>query len=175
MEMLIANIQVAEIYSLPRVAALARSMGLRAGWIFDLTTIDADGKHWDCNQMEMRNRAVRRVLTDQPLFLIGSPMCIAFSAMNRINYSRMDKAEVEAKMAYGRSHLEFCAKLYAIQWKAGRYFLHEHPASASSWEEECIKKILKAEGVEKVIGDQCQYGAEVISGVVNYTIAATLT
>ena len=67
----------------------------------------------------MRNRAAREGITDQPLFFIGSPMCIAFSTMNRIYYSRMAKEEVEARMAHGRSHLEFCVKLYAVQWKAG--------------------------------------------------------
>ena len=134
---------------------------MRAGWSFDVTTADADGKRWDFNQMEMRNRAVRRVLTDQPLFPIGSPMYIAFSAMNRINYSKTDKAEVEAKMAYGSSHLELCAKLYAIQWKAGRYFLHEHLAEASSWHEECRMKMLKRQGGVKVVGGSMQIWSDV--------------
>ena len=158
MELLIANMQVAEVYSPPRVTAMARAIGLRAGWSLDLTTRDSDGRLWGFNELEMRNRAIRKIASDKPLFLVGSPMCTAFSSINRINYARMEKEEVEARMAYGRRHLEFCAKLYTIQWRSGRYFLHEHPAEASSWEEKCITGILKKQGVLRVVGDQCRYG-----------------
>ena len=78
----------------------------------------------------MRNKAATRLLTDKPFVLIGSPMCTAYSAMNRINYSKMPAEEVQARLAYARKHLDFCAKLYDMQWQAGRYFLHEHPDGA---------------------------------------------
>ena len=54
--------------------------------------------------------------------------------------------------------MEFCSTLYEIQWKEGRYLLHEHPESASSWHEKCIKRLLAHQGVVRVVGDQCQYG-----------------
>lgn len=38
MDLFIANIQVAEIYSPPRVVDMAKNIGLMAGWSFDLTT-----------------------------------------------------------------------------------------------------------------------------------------
>ena len=164
MGLLIANVQVAEVYSPPRVTEMAKAMGLKVGWSLDLTTRDSDGKQWNFNETEMRNRAVRLVLKDQPLLLIGSPMCTAFSIMNNINYARMAPEEVQRRMEYGRTHLQFCAKLYAIQWKAGRYFLHEHPAEATSWQEECIARILKKQGVIKVTGDQCMYGLQSSDG-----------
>ena len=121
-------------------------------------TRDEDGRCWDFNDKEMRNRAVRNVIEDQPFFLSGSPMCTAFSIMHRINYARMASDEVEGRLAYGRAHLEFCAKCYATQWKVGRYFLHGHPAEASSWQEDCIKTVLEKQGVLRVVGDPCQYG-----------------
>ena len=74
LKMLLMNIDVAEVYSPPRVTQMARKMGLRACWSLDLTTTDADGRAWDFNSLEMRNRATRRVLQDRPLLLIGSPM-----------------------------------------------------------------------------------------------------
>ena len=97
-------------------------------------------------------------MTDKPTLLIGSPMCTAFSQMNNINYSKMDPSEEERRLAYGRKHFEFCTKLYDIQWRAGRYFLHEHPAEASSWHEKCISNLLQRHGVARVNGDLCQYG-----------------
>ena len=36
--------------------------------------------------------------------------------------------------------------------------MHEHPASASSWDLEEIKKLEKEEGVEISVADQCMYG-----------------
>ena len=155
---LLAKIEVSEVYSPPRVTEMATSMGLRAGWALDITTTDQDGREWDFNQFEMRNRAIRKVLQDKPMVLIGSPMCIAFCQLNHINYAKMSAEEVERRMQYGRKHLEFCVKLYGIQCGAGRYVLHDHPAGASSWQEECIKKLFKKHGVVRVVGDQCRYG-----------------
>ena len=152
------QMQVSEVYSPPRVVEMANKMGLRGGWSLDLTTHDEDGRPWDFNDATMRNRAIRKIIKDQPLVLIGSPMCIEYSAINRINHSRMTKEEVEGRMAYARKHLEFCIKLYEIQWRNGRYFLHEHPAEAGSWQEPLMKKLMSRHGVQRVVGDQCQYG-----------------
>ena len=40
----------------------------------------------------------------------------------------------------------------------GRLFLHEHPDSASSWNENCIKEVLSKFGVGTTVTDQCQFG-----------------
>ena len=121
-QMLIASMDVAEVYSPPRVKQLAREMGLRAGWSLELTTQDTDGRAWDFNEVEMKNKAQRRVLIDKPLLLIGSPTCTMYSSMNYINNSRMSKEEVDARFRYAKKHLEFSAKLYQMQIDAGRYF-----------------------------------------------------
>ena len=66
MELLIANIQVAEVYSPPRVTTIARSIGFRAGWSLDFSTPGVDVRPWDFNELEMRNRAIRRVIMINP-------------------------------------------------------------------------------------------------------------
>ena len=137
---------------------MARQMGLKAGWSLDLTTNDTDGRAWNFNDPEMRNRAARRVLIDKPLLLIGSPMCIVFSTMNFVNHSKMSPEEVQTRYAYARRHLEFSTRLYKMQIDAGKYFLHEHPHVATSWQEQCIRRIIGQHGVVKVVGDQCMYG-----------------
>ena len=38
--------------------------------------------------------------------------------------------------------MAFCAELYKMQIDANRYYLHEHPTSASSWKEPSIKAII---------------------------------
>ena len=161
---LIGKMELAEVYSPPRVTEMARKTGLKAGWSLDITTCDNDGEPWDFNKVEMRNRAVRKILADEPLLLIGSPMCTAFSTMNNANYFKMSAEEVKQRIVHGRKHLQFCAKFYAMQWKARRYFLHEHPAGATSWQETCIKDLLMKEGIIRVNGDQCVFGLKANDG-----------
>ena len=55
-------------------------------------------------------------------------------------------------------HIKFCCELYLHQLKVGRYFLHEHPQSATSWDLPCIKEVLASKGVEAVITHMCQFG-----------------
>ena len=93
-----------------------------------------------------------------PCYLLEVPCAAPFGAMNNTNYCKMIEEEKNNKMDYGRRHLEFCMRLYEIQWREGRYFLHEHPETASSWREECVNKMMKRQGVVKVTGDQCRYG-----------------
>ena len=61
-------------------------------------------------------------------------------------------------------HLEFVCKLYRDQVDAGRYFLHEHPVAASSWQERCVAEMLEVPSVSRANGDQCQYGPKAPSG-----------
>ena len=55
-------------------------------------------------------------------------------------------------------HLEFVCQLYKLQAEAGRLFLHEHPAQASSWEEDCIGRTMEMAGVQTITMDHCQLG-----------------
>ena len=157
-KLMLERMEVAEVYSPPRITTMARKMGLRAGWSLDLSTCDEHGGPWDFNQKEMRNAAVRKLIQDKPVLLIGSPMCGSFSAMNNFNYIKMTEEERNQKINYGRELLEFCIKMYELQWREGRYFLHEHPETASSWQEDCVKKMLQRQGVVRFTGDQCRYG-----------------
>ena len=137
---------------------MTRDMGLRSGWSLDLTTQDVDGKYWGFTKLEMRNRAVRKLMSDKPILLIGSPTCIVYSVMNNVNHARVPDEVVRQRSREARVHLEFCAKFYHLQREAGRYLLHEHLESASSWQEDCINDMLSRNGVLKVTVDQCRYG-----------------
>ena len=75
LDMMVKQMQASEIYSPPRVVEMANKMGLRGGCCFDLTTQDEDGRPWGFNNITMRNEAIRKVITDQPLVLIGGQMC----------------------------------------------------------------------------------------------------
>eukprot|EP00973_Karenia_brevis_P023183 3193485-Karenia_brevis.AAC.1 len=67
------SIDIGEIYSPKRVNEYAHQFGLEPGWSLDLTTRDEQGQPWDFTKVEMRNKAIRRVINERPLFVIGSP------------------------------------------------------------------------------------------------------
>ena len=51
----------------------------------------------------------------------------------------------------------FAIKLYRIQHDAGRFFLHEHPASASSWRLPEIQSLMEDLGIKKVNAHMCRF------------------
>ena len=74
------------------------------GFALDLTTLDADGRRWDFDDKEMRDRALKRVREERPMLLIGSPMCTAFSTWHRINNKIRDKFVVEVERRRAVEH-----------------------------------------------------------------------
>ena len=141
---------VSEVYSPPRVTAASKllpELKLIPGFALDLTTVDSDGSPWDFDSKVMRDRAMKRLKEEKPLLLVGSPMCTVFSTWQRINDKIRDKYVVECERRRAVMHLEFCVELYRGQLRNGRYFIHEHPAYATSWQEECMKKMLGENGV----------------------------
>ena len=60
--------------------------------------------------------------------------------------------------------MRFCCELYKLQAEANRCFLHEHPANATSWQLSEVRGMLESNGVQRVVGDQCQYGQETGEG-----------
>ena len=49
-------------------------------------------------------------------------------------------------------------ELYQMQIDNGMYFLHEHPATATSWREKSVQKIASQEGVTRITSDMCAFG-----------------
>ena len=48
-------------------------------------------------------------------------------------------------------------RLCRIQHENGLYFLFEHPASVTSWDNRLVKKLLATPGVERVVGHMCMF------------------
>ena len=75
-----------------------------------------------------------------------------------MNHKKMDPVRVEVLRKAAVKHLHFVIGLYKIQLEGGRRFLHEHPATASSWSDDWMIQLLKEKGVSTVVSDQCEYG-----------------
>ena len=154
---------VSEIYSGPRVVKalkLLPGLGLSPGFSLDLTTVDECGDNWDFSLQEHREKALKLIDQQQPYCVIGSPSCTPYCALQALNAARYGwtKEQVEARLAAANVHLQFVCEVYKKQLAAGRHFLHEHPGNATSWKVDCIMDMMAQEGVDRVVGDQCQYG-----------------
>ena len=126
----------------------------------DLRSPKPSGEPWDFRKASDRREARRLVKKLDPDWLIGAPPCTAFSIWNYgLNYKKMDAEAVREKLEEGRIHLAFVASLYEDQIRRGKYFLHEQPATAMSWKEEPIEKIMNSRAKTYVVtADQCAYG-----------------
>ena len=56
------------------------------------------------------------------------------------------------------SHMRFAINFYRLQAKAGRFFLHEHPNSASSWKLPEVMTFMSDLGITKSVAHLCRYG-----------------
>ena len=150
---------LSEVYSPPRIVTVAQAAGLRGGFSLDLTAPDPDGYTWDFSKASCRTRALEMLRVQKPYLLIGSPPCTAYSNLQNLNRCRQGgNAKVDAAQQRARVHLIFCCTLYNEQLSAGRYFLHEHPKSATSWSETCMEELSSNPLVMETCIDQCAYG-----------------
>ena len=91
---------VSEIYSPPRVTAAAKllpSLKIIPGFALDITTVDEEGRPWDFSKLEMRQAASAKVEAEQPMVLVGSPMCTDYSAWQQINNAVVGRDDTEIR------------------------------------------------------------------------------
>ena len=124
----------------------------------DQLTKDQDGRAWDFDDPEMRERARCLVSKGSTLLVIGSPMCTYFSNIVNIAKLRMKAGEFERRYVHAIRHLEFMCDLFDIQLRAGGHILFEHPASATSWNLPFIKEMVKRANMICVTAHHCRFG-----------------
>jgi len=152
--------KIAEIYSPSRVGAAAKKLGFNLGEnkAFDLIE-DENGRSWNFTRRDHRDKVRKIIQQMQPYVVIGSPPCTEWTRLNRnINHPRMHPEEVRRRMWEARVHMEFVAQIYKDQLRAGRHFLHEHPASADSWKEPQMRWLGGRPEVESIVSHMCRFG-----------------
>ena len=108
----------------------------------DLTTADENGTPWDFTCPNRRKAALAYIKQHRPLLIVGSPMCRMFSQMMRVNRKKM------GELRYRRE----------LQMQEGRYFVHEHPQQATSWDLPQVLNFIAKFPVHLVTNHQCMFG-----------------
>ena len=157
---------VSEIFSPPRIAQEAAirqygGMTIKPGWSLDLTREDlATGQRWDLNKRDVRQRVRELIRTTDPFIVIGSPPCTMFRALRNLSRSKRNEQEFQEKMRTARRQMQFCMEVYQMQMDRGKYFLHGHPNSASSWKLPEVQRMNKHR-VQTIRCDMCTFGMKV--------------
>ena len=87
----------------------------------------------------------------KPRLIVGSPMCAMFGALQNLTPWSEEK---QHRWREDRKHLQFVGELYKQQVKEGRWFLHIHPASATSWSLKEITDVMDMKGVDVTAADR---------------------
>ena len=85
-------------------------------------------------------------------------MCPTFSTLVRLNRQKMGEAKYQREMQQATEHIKFCISLYRLQVSAGRYYLHEHPAQASSWDLKEMQEFMISHECYLTTSDMCMFG-----------------
>ena len=105
----------------------------------------------------MRNRAVRKILDEKPLVLVTSPVCADWISETDASCVKRGIEEKRRRVDKSAMHLNFVCNLHMLQHH-GRYFIHEQPRSATSWEASCVREVQCKTGAFTTNVDHCMYG-----------------
>ena len=140
------------------MTASAHEFKLVPGFACDIQVNDSNGAPWDFDIREQRNQCIRDVLQQRPNFVVGNPMCTAFSILQGLNQAKMEDTKWQAMMGKGVRHMLFAIKIHRILAKSWRVFLHEHPQSASSWRLPEMVSLMEDLKITKTATHMCRFG-----------------
>jgi hypothetical protein len=125
-----------------RFAEIAPRLGLRPGFVLDLQV------GWDLEDADHTEEIERMIEEQDPYIVVGSPPCHVFQPLLPVQkHVSHFGSTADAQRRRFQSVLERSCRLYSKQIGRGRYFLHEHPEGASSWNEKDMKSIVELDGV----------------------------
>ena len=144
---------VMEFYSRPRLAPVAKAMGLAASFSLDIV------HGWDALTTKHCEYAIWLLEFFLPKFLMCSPPCTFYSALMRMwNYKKMTKAQFQRRKRDADAMVKQAVDSCLLQHANNRLFAFEHPATCSSWAKSALKKASGTKRTYTVCFDQCVLG-----------------
>ena len=149
-----SQVDLKEIFSPPRIIPHAVRQGLRTTTPTNLNLTE----DWDATTVTGRDRLKDILTLQKPWMATLKPPCAPFSNMFRLNERMQDSREQVRTQENALEFLEVAMWVALTQHQAGRKFLFEHPAYASSWNTEMVSFVAGLEGVTLVTVDLCTLG-----------------
>ena len=85
---------------------------------------------WDFRQEASRAKAWTYIKKYKPRLFIGSPVSTMFSSLQ--NFTPWGEKK-KNRWIEAEAHMNFMIDIYVYQVRNRRFFLHEHPSRATSW------------------------------------------
>lgn len=152
-------VDVAEVYSPPRIASAAEKAGLNAGGSYDIQT------GYDLATSQGLEAMWNGLVEDDPELAVLCPPCTPFSVLQSLNYDRMPLVKALGLLGEGLHHLGVAAEVALWQYYRGKVFLFEHLVGSKAWSEESMEHIMQLPGVFVCRTDMCRYGMRVRDGL----------
>ena len=152
-----SSLDFQELFSPPRVRHYAQRLGLRvdSSVSFDLQ----DG--WDVRSSADRSLFRKHQRSNQPLMLMASPDCGAFTQLRHLNRERMKPEAISKRISEGLLMWNFSLEAIHSQIAAGHYFGLEHPAGAASWKLPQAQELMNRLDTALITFDMCAFGLQV--------------
>jgi len=141
-----------EIYTKPRMIPFAQRAGMRGNLSADIST------GFNLKTHDARTDLVIQVKARRPKVIMCSPPCTMMSGLQNLNWSKMDRFKREDLFREALLHLNFVMFIADLQIQSGRCFIHEHPDSAISWDEQGVQQISRTPGAQIARLCMCRYG-----------------
>lgn len=129
--------------------------GLR---VFDLRTVRPDGTYWDLGKLSHQREALRLIEQDDPDWIMWAAL---HGILTPQSCSKLSKDERRSRGSKGfrRAYpFKICMQIVPPTGQTGKFFLHEHPRTARSWDQAVVKRVLDLPGVGATVCDQCAFG-----------------
>ncbi|CAK0837809.1 unnamed protein product, partial [Prorocentrum cordatum] len=139
---------------------LAGEFGMLPGLAADISLKDRESQEaLDMRKIVNQQRYMQALEDQDPYLVIGAPPCTRVSKLTSLSRGRYKDPEAHAKAEEDdRALLRFGMEVYKDRHAKGRWFLHEHPWDAKSWDDEAVKEVVSLPGVYLVRGDMCAWG-----------------
>ncbi|CAL1167843.1 unnamed protein product [Cladocopium goreaui] len=140
---------VAELFSPPRFAEVARELG-KTGLSYDIQ------QGWDLTKPAVQKQVSEELDEARPDLLIICPECKHWGGWYRLNQKHLSMEQKLRNRQYAKRQVDFCVQEIKRQVKRGGRVLIEHPWSSDMWKYEPMAKVTKS--MFKCRADMCAYG-----------------
>lgn len=130
-----------EVFSPQRVGPWMGRLGISQTLAIDVVS------GWDLTDKKVQKEIINHIQHHKPTIVMLSPPCTPFSSLQRLNAHRVVDTDLrDLKLKEGLVLLRFTMQVANAQIDNDKYFCFEHPFGATSFDQNCVKKLMGRKG-----------------------------